>query len=251
MNLFLQMFSGEGAEAEVNTAAAPEENGTTAEAEFEELIKGKYGDVFKNRVQGIIDKRFSKMKAMEKSLEAFSPLAEHLSQQFPEIEKDNTEALVTAFLSKSDPAKTAKTESKIPPAFLESAERLIKLKAAQNVRDTLLRESEELRRLYPSFDLKRELSSSPEMRRLLTAGVPLRRAFEAVNMEKIMGSVLRFAVMKARVDTAEGIKKANRIQENSLSDRASSTKHTDVNNLTESEIRKIISDVSNGARITF
>ncbi len=251
MKLFLQMFSGEGAVPEIQGDTPPAENGNSPEAEFEELIKGKYSDVFKNRVQGIIDKRFSKMKTMEKSLEAFSPLTEHLSQQFPEIEKGNTEALVRAFLEKATVDTAGKTEGKIPSEFLESAERLIKLKAAQNVRDTLLREENELRKLYPSFDLKRELSSSPEMRRLLTAGIPLRRAFEAVNMEKIMGSVLRFAVMKARVDTAESIRRDTRIQENSLSDRASSTKHTDVNNLTESEIRKIISDVSNGARVTF
>ena len=251
MKLFLQMFSEAEAVAEVNAASSAAENENTADGEFEALIKGKYSEAFRSRVQGIIDKRFSKMKGMEKSLEAYAPIGEYLKARFPHINGDDTAALVSAFLGKADSASAGEIKKGAPPAFLTAAERELKMKAAENVRDMLLRDEKELRRLYPSFDLKRELSSSPELCRLLTAGIPLRRAYEAVNMDKIMGSVLQFAVMKARYDTAENIKRNSRIQENSLSDRASSTKHTDVNNLTEDEIRKIIADVGNGARITF
>lgn len=252
MNLFLQMFSeGEAADAPDTDTASASENADNADSEFGELIKGKYSEAFSKRVQGIIDKRFSKMKAMEKSLEAYAPLKAHLGTMFPHISGDDTGALVEAFLG-STPGNTAgKPEQALPEAFIKALEGRLKMTAAENLRDQLLRESAELRRLYPSFDLKGELSASPEMRRLISAGVPLRRAYEAVNMEKIMGSVLRFAVMKAKTDTAESIKRNSRIQENSLSDRASSVKHTDVNNLTEAEIRKIITDVSNGARVTF
>lgn len=247
MNLFLQTFS----DGEAVTDAPVTESTITPEGEFEELIKGKYADAFKSRVQGIIDKRFSKMKAMEKSLEDFAPLKEHLEAQFPEIGKGDTAALVSAYLGSVNPAPAEKTDVKVPQGFLESARHLIKMKAAERVRDTLLRDSQELRRLYPSFDLKGELTSSPEMRRLITAGVPLRRAYETVNMEKITGDIVRNAVMKAKLETAESIKRNTRVQENSLSDRAASSKHTDVNNLTEAEIRKIIADVGNGARVTF
>ncbi len=251
MKLFLQMFAEAASTAEAEVQVSASENEITADEEFGELIKGKYSEAFKSRVQGIIDKRFSKMKTMEKSLEAYAPLGDYLKTQFPQVNGDDTEALVRAFLEKSSNTSAGEVKSAVPSAFLEAAQRELKMKAAQNVRTMLLREEKELRRLYPSFDLKRELSSSPELCRLITAGIPLRRAYEAVNMEKIMGSVLQFAVMKARYDTAENIKRNSRIQENSLSDRASSTKHTDVNNLTEAEIRKIITDVSNGARITF
>ena len=95
MNLFLQTFS----EGEAETVA-PSADNTTAEGEFEELIKGKYADAFKSRVQGIIDKRFSKMKAMEKSLEELSPLKEHLEARFPHINRDDTPSLVSAYLKK-------------------------------------------------------------------------------------------------------------------------------------------------------
>lgn len=246
MNLFLQTFS----EGEAETVA-PSADNTTAEGEFEELIKGKYADAFKSRVQGIIDKRFSKMKAMEKSLEELSPLKEHLEARFPHINRDDTPSLVSAYLSEQNSSPTAKPEARVPEAFLRSAGHLIKHKAAEQVRDALLRDSAELRRLYPSFDLKRELTSSPEMRRLITAGVPLRRAYETVNIERITEDAVREAVLRAKIETAESIRLSRRVQENSLSDRAASQKHTDVNNLTEADIRKIITDVGNGARVTF
>ncbi len=247
MNIFLQTFS----EGEAETASPVTESTITPEGEFEELIKGKYADAFKSRVQGIIDKRFSKMKAMEKSLEAYTPLKEHLEAQFPHVAKDDTSALVSAFLGKADSDRTAKPVTAVPEAFLQSAGHLIKMQAALQVRDALLREAVETRRLYPSFDLKRELTSSPEMSRLITAGVPLRRAYEAVNIERLTREAVREAVMKAKLETAESIRRNSRVQENSLSDRAASKKHTDVNNLTEAEIRKIITDVGNGARVTF
>ena len=245
MKLNLQTFSdGEPTEAPVT-------EDTSAEAQFEELIKGKYSDAFRSRVQGIIDKRFSKMKAMEKSLEAFAPLKQQLEARFPQINGDDTAALVAAFLGESTPSDTAEPKKSLPEGFMHSAEALLKIKAAESVRDALLLEGAELRRLYPSFDLKRELTSSPEMCRLITAGVPLRRAYEAVNMERITDEAVRTAVIRAKLETAESIRRSTRVQENSLSDRAASKKHTDVNNLTEAEIRKIIADVGNGARVTF
>ena len=251
MKLFLQMFSEAEAVAEVNAASSAAENENTADGEFEALIKGKYSEAFRSRVQGIIDKRFSKMKGMEKSLEAYAPIGEYLKARFPHINGDDTAALVSAFLGKADSASAGEIKKGAPPAFLTAAERELKMKAAENVRDMLLRDEKELRRLYPSFDLKRELSSSPEMRRLISAGVPLRRAYEAVNLEAVTGEIVKAAVLRAKLETAESIRLNSRVQENSLSDRAASQKHTDVNNLTEAEIRKIITDVGNGARVTF
>ncbi len=248
MNLYLQTF----AEAEaLPVAEEPSAEAVSPEEEFGELIKGKYADAFRSRVQGIIDKRFSKMKAMESSLEALSPLKEHLEARFPHISPDDTAALVSEFLKGAAADTAEKPKGAMPEALLREASRLIKMKAAESVRDALLREAVELRRLYPSFDLKRELSSSPEMCRLITAGVPLRRAWETVNLEAITDERIRSAVLRARLETAESIRLNARVQENSLSDRAASRKHTDVNSLTEEEIKRIITDVSNGARVTF
>ncbi len=255
----LQIFASEGNTAEEASAAAneevPEGDGCREEQEFEELIKGKYASAFSKRTQGIIDKRFAKLKGYEKTANACEPLLKKLGEQYPSIAAEDTEKLVEAFLSNSEQADNAVNENaegeEKRAAAAMAAEKLIKKRASENLAAYLSGESEKLREIYPSFSLEKELKNSPEFRHLLTAGVSLRRAFETVNLEKIMGSALRYAVMSAGKKTADSIRNSGRVSENSLQDSASSVKRTDVNSLTEKDIMKILSEVSKGAKISF
>ena len=217
MDIQLTTFS-EGENAAAEGANAPEseafaENDTSApspDEEFEELIRGKYADAFNKRTKGIIDKRLRKFKDLEENAGVLSPLLESISADFPHIEKTDTRALVQAFLERKASLAQAENRKKENSALFIKAEEYIKQKAALRLKDVLLEESEKLRAIYPSFDLHREYASSPEFRSLLGAGVDLRRAFEAVNLEKIMGSAMRYAVMKAQKNTADAIKSTNR-----------------------------------------
>ncbi len=257
---FLQLFSesAESGDSATENTGIPENEETTAvineapeetgsDEEFEELISGKYREAFRKRTQGIIDRRFGKMKSYENTLRVCAPLFERISKDFPDIAPADTERLVNAFLERDKEALKAQGHRE----FMQGVEEKLKLRAAGELRDRLLRESEEMREIYPSFDLAGEISSSPELQRLLCAGVSLRRAYECVNLEKIMGSALRYAVSRTAGNTAEAMRSRTRIQENSLSDRASSVKRTDVKNLTERDIMRIISEVGKGAKITF
>ena len=250
----LQLF---GEDAEISSEAVATEASeaeVSPEEEFEALIKGKYAQAFRNRTQNIIDKRFSKMKSYEKAAKAAAPLFEDLSVRFPHIDKSDHAALVSAYLSEtqntSDSAQEVKNEE-TDPVLAERARDTASTMAAQRLSEYLFRESEKLREIYPSFDLTRELDENPELRQLLSAGVSLRRAFETVNLEKIMGQSLRYAAKKAARSTADSLKGAQRVSENPINDRASSAVRTDVNNLTERDIHRILSQVSRGAKITF
>ena len=235
----------DAAEAEASdTAASPEQ-------EFEELIRGKYADAFKKRTQSIIDKRFSKMKTLEKNAEVYSLLLESISHKFPEISKADTEGLIRAYLESEKESIAEKARRKESEAVLLKATEYLKTNAAKRLSVRLSEDAEKLREIYPSFDLRGEYASSPEFRALLGAGLSLRRAYEAVNLEKIMGSVLRYAVLKTGKNTADAIMSPGRVAENSLLDRASTFKRTDVKNLTEKEIMEILSQVSRGAKIIF
>ncbi len=112
--------------------------------------------------------------------------------------------------------------------------------------------AEALREIYPGFDLKREARENGEFARLLQAGVSVRRAYEAANLEEILGEAMRYAVRTAGKKAAESMRsQSGRVQENSVLDRASSLGKKDVDSLTKADILKILDEVSRGAKIKF
>ncbi len=113
-------------------------------------------------------------------------------------------------------------------------------------------EGEALKEIYPGFDLRRAARENAEFARLLQAGVGVRRAWEAANLETILGEAMRYAARTAGKKAAQSLSAAaGRVQENSVLDRASSLSRRDVGSLTQSDILKILDEVSRGAKITF
>lgn len=151
----------------------------------------------------------------------------------------------------SNPTRTADESNKLTPAFIQALEGRMKIKAAQDVRSELMRDAAALSQIYPSFDLKTELSASPQFRGLVVSGIPLRQAYEVTHLDDIIAGAMRFASMRAAYDTARSLAAAPRQAENPLSHRAASVRHTNVNNLSEKDIRDILTDVQNGKKVTF
>ena len=191
----------------------------------------------------------------EKGENKYSRLLEKLSRRYPEEAKDGEDAVISAFLNEEEQSLPDKKEEEKASAKTPDAVGFVRAylreKAQREVKEYFRSEEEKLREIYPSFSFENELKTSPEFRQLIKSGVSPRRAFETVNLEKIMGQALRYAVMSTGKRTADIMKNSARVSENSLLDTASSVKRTDVNNLTEKEIRKIISEVGKGAKITF
>lgn len=263
--IFLQCFSSGSAENGTEGRQAGEEctgeekgeenNGENTaslseDEEFQELIKGKYADAFRKRTQSIIDRRFSKMKGYEDTARVCAPLLESLSEQFPHIDKNDTASLVTAFLEEKKASVTEKKKNESMRFIKEKAEEAMAKKAAEKLAERLKGEAEELKKIYPDFSLPGEIASSPELRQLLQGGVSLKRAYEAVNLEKILMSSMRYAALQAGKAAADSVR-SSRVQENSLAGNAASVTKKDVKNLTEKDIMKIISEVSRGAKISF
>ncbi|MBQ7637732.1 MAG: hypothetical protein IJS90_02375 [Clostridia bacterium] len=128
----------------------------------------------------------------------------------------------------------------------------LKNDGVKKIIDDWVKSGEELKEVYPGFDLKNELKNNGDFCELLKAGVSVRRAYEAANLEKILGSALRYAALTAGKKTAQSVlSQTGRVQENSVLDRASSLSRKDVNSLTKNDILKILDEVSRGATIKF
>ena len=130
---------------------------------------------------------------------------------------------------------------------------LVRLRGARarQIAERWAAEAQALKKIYPDFDLRTALRGNPDFAALVRAGLPLQRAYEAANLEEILTSALRYAAVRGGRRAADALREAPRPQENSVLDRASSLRTTDVNSLTQKDILRIIGEVNRGAKITF
>lgn len=134
----------------------------------------------------------------------------------------------------------------------ESFGESLKNAEAESVLASWRREEQATREIYPSFSMKNELLNEPMFGTLLKSGVGVRRAYECVHLEEIIGSAIRYAVADIGRKTALNSSRAqSRPGENSVLDRAASVARTDVNSLTDRDIKRILAEVSRGAKISF
>ncbi len=127
-----------------------------------------------------------------------------------------------------------------------------RLKAAQTAADRWEKEAEELKQIYPFFSLEDAMRTDKGFVSLIRAGAPVRLAFEAANLEKILGAAMRYAAGAAGKRLVQSLRAgAGRVRENPVLDRAASVRKKDVGSLTEREILTILKQVGNGERVTF
>lgn len=241
----------QGAQAEAESTEE-EKAQPSAEEEFEALIKGKFSKEFARRTQSIIDRRFAKAKNDEQQLRDLKPLLEEISKAYPDISPDNIPSLIKAIQGTKTPEKARA----VPDLDrLRNMKSQLESKRAAAEKQKIIadweKQAEALKEIYPDFNLSREVLNE-DFAQLLKAGVSVRRAYEAANIEGILGSAMHYAAMSISRKTAQSIRTSSaRVQENSALDRAASKKSTNVNLLTEKDILNILEDVKRGAKIHF
>ena len=150
------------------------------------------------------------------------------------------------------PAETAGPADPSPEEVLRKAALSARFQAARATALRWEKEAEAVKEIYPGFSLEKALQEDKGFSALLRAGVPVRRAFEAANLEKIVGAAMRYAADAAGRRTVQSIRAGTRrVRENPVLDRAASVTKKDVGSLTEREIMKILRQVGNGEKVTF
>lgn len=149
-------------------------------------------------------------------------------------------------------AETAGPADPSPEEVLRKAALSARFQAAQATARRWEQEAEAVKEIYPGFSLEKALREDKGFSALLRAGVPVRLAFEAANLEKIVGAAMRYAAEAAGRRTIQSIRAGTRrVRENPALDRAASVTKKDVGSLTEREILKILRQVGNGEKVTF
>jgi hypothetical protein len=283
MTLNLQLFAeggdggtgSEGATGENGTAAVSQTSitdadGTTAttidrEAEFEKLIKGEYKDLYDARMQDTIKNRLKGQKETVEKYEALAPTLETLAKKYG-VDASDISALNKAIeeddayyeeeaLEKGVTVEQLKEFKKMER---ENAE-LKKLrdendakKAAEQKVAGWMKESEQVKAIYPQFDLRSEMQNSKFIDLLQVPGVDVRTAYELTHKDEIIAGAMQFTAKTVEKKIADKIA-ANgaRPTENGLNSQSASLTKSDVSQLSKADILDIQRRVARGEKISF
>lgn len=236
----------------------------TKKAEFEKLINSDYKDLFTERVQGIIDKRFKETKNLETRLERLSPIIEIVSSKYG-VSADDIDKLSKAIQDDDsyyedeaaqkgltvEQLKGYKKMERENAELKQAHEEFQRRQNADMIYSDWLRQSEQVKQIYPAFDLNNEIQN-PSFLKLLKSGVDVKAAYQAVHMDDILGGAMQYTAQKIQQQTVNNIKaRANRPTENGLSSQTGVVVKNDVSKLTAADRREIARRVQHGEHINF
>ena len=261
----------EGADSGVSDAPTSTTGEETADPTAENDRQSQYAKFkkdfdaeYKAEVQGIVKDRLKKSSKenaeLSNKLKASAPIIEALAKKYG-IDASDYEGIMNAFESDDGNLEAEAYEREM------SVEQLRQFKKIERERDSLRaaeeehrkqamfaqwdREAEELKAIYPSFDVAVEQGNEQFMK-LLGAGVPMRTAYEVAHKDEIIASAMSFTANKTAEKVANSVRaNASRPSENGLSSNAAALSTVDINNLSREQIEAYKRRALNGDRIDF
>lgn len=213
-------------------------------ARFEALIKGEYKDLYDQRVQDTIQKRLKGSAGIVQKYRELGPALELLGQRYG-VDASDPEALRRAIQAENGP-DSGSGEVKAP----EQTESLRQERAKRQLSDWL-RQAEETKSRYPSFDLQQE-ARDPRFRSLLRSGVPLQTAFEVLHQQEILPAAMAYSARRAEERMADSVIAGQlRPAEGAMGGQSPVLSKRDVSRLTRAERDEIDRRVARGEKIRF
>ena len=238
------------------------DEGTTPEAEFAELIKGKYKDAFTGEVNKIMDRRFRNTENYQDTIKQYDKAISPLYAIYG-IRPGNIEALQNAISNDEDLYSNRAEEAGMTPAAYKEHLRLtLDAQEGRSLREEMQRELDrrqqfekwdreaaELKQAFPSFDLAKEVENEAFVERLQN-GYSVRDAFMVAHMEDIMSGAMGEAKSTATRDVVSNIQaRQARPAENAATKQPAVIRKTDPSKWTDEDFEEVERRVRNGERI--
>lgn len=249
-------FLDEGTQAE-KVPVAEEQKATETpdlDAEFDALIKkdGKFADIYKKRVEKVVKGRLKDSKEQAETLQKSQRVMQKLAQvygvdpaDFEAVEKaidsdDNlyTQAAMDADMSVEAYKELMRTKAE-NAVYKKAQEEQLRQERIDETYRKWISDSEEVKKVYPNFDLETELQN-PVFNGLLRNGFPVQNAYESAHIQELMTSAMQAGVSVAERKIANNVA-ANqaRPEENAGSRNSTATVKRDVASLTPEELDEI------------
>lgn len=227
-------------------------------AKFKADFKAEYDA----EVQGLMKDRLKKSSKenaeLNSKLKASSPIIEAMAKKYG-VDANDYDAILNAFESDDSNLEEEAYKRDMSVEQLRQFKQIErenqKLREADEERRRQAifaqwdREAEELKGIYPSFDVAKEQENAQFMK-LLGAGVPMRTAYEVAHKDEIIRSAMSFTAEKTAEKVANSVRaNASRPSENGLSSNSASVNMVDINKLTREQMETYKQRALNGERI--
>lgn len=231
---------------------------------FNELINGEYKDLFTEKTQSIIDRRFKETKGLEAQLKSAAPVLDMLMQHYnienndmakllEAVEGDNRyweEAAYEAGMDVEQYKRLQQLERE-NKAFAEAERQRKGRQQADAQIQQWYREADELSQIYPDFDLNAEVQN-PQFIAMLRTGLPMEHAYKVIHMDEIIQQNAFSAAADREKKVVDNIRaKGRRPAENGTSNQSAFTIKDDVSKLSKSDREEIVRRVARGENIRF
>ena len=255
----IQEDAAPAAEVQKPTEAPPDLN-----AEFEKLIKGQYKEQYDARVQDTIQKRLKGSKEIVDKYNALIPTLELLARKHG-VDATDIDALNKAIqdddsyfeeeaLEKGMSVQQLKEFKKMERDNAELRKQMQEQQKRQNADRlvaTWMNQAEEVKKLYPAFDMKTEMEN-PRFLDLLQSNVDVRSAFEIVHRDEIFPAFMQYTANAVESKLAKKIAAGgSRPAENGMSSGSPAVVKSDVSQLSKADRQEIIRRVQRGEKIRF
>lgn len=261
----LQLFAegGDGASAgqgqgEAPAATQPEPGSADPNAEFEELIRGKYKEQYDSRVRDTIHRRLKGSRETAQRMQTLTPALNLLAQHYG-VEPSDAQALARAvegddsFLRREADRRGMNVEALRNIRALEQENaRLRGDNQHRSLRDHLQhqfsawgQQAEAAKELYPELDMNVEVRD-PEFRRMLLGGLDVSSAYLLRHRDEILAGKVKETEQRiaGRMMTA-----ATRPSENGTAGQSGAVTRTDVASMSRADREAIRKRAARGERI--
>lgn len=250
--------------AEVKTEPTTENEAVDLDAEFEELIKGKYKEQYNKRTQDTVQKRLKATKEVADRYNELTPTLEMLAKKYG-VDVTDIKALNRAIEEDDSYYEEEALEKGITVDQLKSIRKMERENAdlkrqmnEQNVRENAnklyaswMNQAEAIKNVYPSFDLNVEMQN-PKFTDLLKNNIDIRTAYEVLHKDEIIPAAMQFTAKKVEQQmTNKIIANGARPVENGINAQSSVVTKSDVSQLSKADIAEINRRVARGEKIRF
>ena len=233
-------------------------------AEFEKLIKGEYKDAFDRRVQSIINGRFKETRSLQEQIQKSNPVFDILAQKYG-TKADDIDGILKALEDDDAYYEQEALEKGVTVEQLKAMRKLERenemLRHSQQEREQQervrrdledwSRQGEQLKGIYPNFDLRAELDN-PQFFSLLHNGVDVRTAYEVIHRDEVLGGAMQYAAQTAAKKVADSVAaNSRRPVENAVTSQGAVTSKIDVRKLTKAQCEEYERRAARGEKITF